>query len=211
MGSLLQNAASRILQINPEELRAGIRSVPQSGGRVSGEVYLYDTLPGGAGYARDVNRHLQAILEEAVRSATTCVNVDCPGACYQCLLDYQNQQYHRSLDRLLGLALLRFVLNGERPFINDETATALVAHVRPYLPSSWTLLPQRTIAGYFAPLVCRNDAGNQLAIVPRHTLRSQPPVESQQQFLITGMTCCSFTEFDLSRRPFWVMNELAQL
>lgn len=207
-GTLLQNAAARVLQINPEELRAGVRSVRRPGDRIHGEVYLYDTLPGGAGYARDVNANLETILRQALSDAARCQNPDCEGACYGCLLDYQNQRYHALLDRKLGMALLDFLLNGAEPSLPTGTSSILVEQVRPFIPDGWNEIAPREIAGQDVPLILRDERGQALGLLPRHTLRAEPDANIQQQFLIQGVRCCSFTEFDLLKQPLSVVKQM---
>jgi hypothetical protein len=56
---LIANAAAIILQIDPGELKVGARAVRRGlGHRLHGEVFLYDNVPGGAGYARAIEQYL---------------------------------------------------------------------------------------------------------------------------------------------------------
>src|SRR5262249_3838927 len=64
-GTLLANAAMRVLQLDPGELKVGVRPVKRGPGRLHGEVFLYDDVPGGAGYARAVGEHLEEICWKA--------------------------------------------------------------------------------------------------------------------------------------------------
>lgn len=210
-GTIMQNAAARVLQINPEELRAGVRSVRRPGNRLHGEVFLYDTLPGGAGYARDIEANLEAIMRQALVDARACPDPDCKGACYRCLLDYQNQRYHALLERKLGFAVLDYLLNGNEPALEGTAARELVEFVRPYLPDAWEEQPPQTIAGQYVPLIVRTERGSLLGLLPRHTLQAQPDAATQQRFLIQGIQCCSYTEFDLAKRPFWVVKQMGLL
>jgi hypothetical protein len=113
-------AASRTLQIDEGELAGNWNPVP---GEVTREadLYLYDLLPGGAGYTHQVRRNLDAVLAEARRLLGGC---DCTSSCHRCLRHYGNQTVHGSLDRGLGAALLDYVLAGTVPAVSAAEARA---------------------------------------------------------------------------------------
>lgn len=209
-GYLLVNAAARVLNINPEELRAGVRPLRRPGARVHGEVFIYDTLPGGAGYARDTEANLEAILRQALADSRICTTPNCPGACYSCLLDYQNQPFHALLDRALGGAILDYVLTGVEPSLSTARMDAAAGYLLPYLPTAWATLPARTVAGTYVPLVLQDSAGNQTGLLVHHAAQAAPDAQVRQDLLINGLRPCPFTDFDLARRPFWVVNEIAK-
>lgn len=205
-GTLVLNAASRILNINPDDLHVDVRPVARPNGRVHGEVYLYDTLPGGAGYARDIQANLETILRNAHENSQCCPNSDCGGACYSCLLDYHNQFYHALLDRSLGYSILEYLLNNSHPSLTREETDEAASHLQPYLPDEWTTLGPADIAGQYFPLTLRNSHGKYIGILPRHALAAYPDNNALQMYLDQGIHCFSCTEFDLHRRPFWVIN-----
>jgi hypothetical protein len=78
-GTLLANAAALVLQVDPGELKVGVRAVWRGPGRLHGEVFLYDDVPGGAGYARAIQQNLEAILKKALDLGQHCPNPDCSG------------------------------------------------------------------------------------------------------------------------------------
>ncbi len=208
-GTVVLNAASRVLQIDPDELRVEVRSALRPGNRLHGEVYMHDTLPGGAGYARDVENNLEAILRQALQDSLTCTDPQCTGACYSCLLDYQNQFRHALLDRHLGHTVLDFLLNGVQPSLTRSEIDLAASRLQPYLPDDWTASGQSTIAGQYFPLTVHNASGEHLGILPRHALEAEPDPSLRQQLLTSGIRVCSYTDFDMMRRPFWVINEIA--
>lgn len=108
-------AASRTLQIDEGELAGNWNPVPREVGQAA-DLYLYDLLPGGAGYTHQVKRHLGAILEEARALLAGC---DCASSCHRCLRHYNNQPVHTTLDRLLGLSLLDHLLEGTVPSVTE--------------------------------------------------------------------------------------------
>ena len=79
----------------------------------------------GAGYARAIESNLQAILEKALELGEHCSNPDCPGACYQCMYDYNNQMIHPMLDRHLGSAVLKYLLKGGIPSVSRNKRIVL--------------------------------------------------------------------------------------
>ncbi|MBK7779598.1 MAG: DEAD/DEAH box helicase [Ardenticatenia bacterium] len=117
-------AASRTLQIDEGELSGWW--TPVMGGRLDeAQLYLYDLLPGGAGYARAVGNHLPEVLDAAEALLRGC---DCPSSCYRCIRHYGNHWIHASLDRHLALALLRHLRTGEIPSLTEQSKDrALVA------------------------------------------------------------------------------------
>jgi hypothetical protein len=209
-GMLIANAAAIILQIDPGELKVGVRAVRRgSGHHLHGEVFLYDDVPGGAGYARAIEQNLEAILHKALELGETCPNPDCQGACYHCMFDYRNQMFHPLLNRELGAALLRFVLYHRLPSLNplqvENGALALAEYAR----TSWAILPGVTLDGQHFPLILRDPEGAQVGLWVIHPLQARPTRDERQVFLgAHGLRCSVHTTFDLERRPFWVLNNL---
>ena len=106
-------ATSRYLDLDPAEFSTGFRLVP---GNMEGEkradIYLFDTLSGGAGYSEQAGECLEEILKVTLEILEECI---CSRSCTQCLRHYQNQFWHEKLDRFLGAALLRYMLFDEIP------------------------------------------------------------------------------------------------
>ena len=75
-----------------------------SGNVVGGkELILYDTAPGGAGYAMRAVQYIRDVFETAETILASC---DCGDSCYSCLRSYNNQMFHQRLNRhyvLVGL------------------------------------------------------------------------------------------------------------
>ena len=207
-GTLVANAAARVLQINAEELAVGVRSMRRPGDRVHGEVFLYDTLPGGAGHAREVQANLEPILRQALDDGHSCANPQCSGACYNCLLDYQNQPLHALLDRRLGTAMLQFLLEGREPSLSQQDAEAAVARLSPYVPTGWRALGPQRVAGHFVPAAFGRPDGQRIGIMVRHALQARPNANTIRELFINGLQPYLFTDFDLIRRPFWVINQV---
>ena len=109
-------AATRSLQIDDGEL-AGNWSPALGSQGGEADLYLYDVLPGGAGYTRDLRRNLSEVLEVAETSVTAC---SCASSCYRCLRHYANSRLHGQLDWRLANSLLRHLRRGEVPTMDED-------------------------------------------------------------------------------------------
>lgn len=111
----LRLAASRHrqLDLDPAEFGSGFRVVPalQDEARML-DLFLYDTLSGGAGYAEVVAGNLSEILEATLVLLEDCT---CDTSCTECLNHFHNQHIQGRLDRKLGASLLRYAVHGEKP------------------------------------------------------------------------------------------------
>jgi hypothetical protein len=117
----LATAACRILELEPQELQAEFRPALTPRGRLGNEaeVYLYDTLPGGAGFARRLGELGRPLFDEALRLLESCPD-GCDRSCYRCLRSYKNKFEHELLDRHIGAALLRRLLYGAPPVLSES-------------------------------------------------------------------------------------------
>ena len=113
----LAKAACKRLELEANELQAEYRPALTAAGRDGheAEIYLYDTLPGGAGFAQQVGRLGLLVLEDALRILEKC---NCDRSCYQCLRSYKNKFEHDLLDRHVGATLLRYLLRGTAPTVD---------------------------------------------------------------------------------------------
>lgn len=114
----LRLAASRHpqLDLDPSEFGAGFRIVPSADGddKLYLDVYLYDTLSGGAGYAELAGRHLAEILDDVLALLEHCP-AHCDRSYESCLRHYHNQHLRDRLDRFVGAQLLRYAMSGNIP------------------------------------------------------------------------------------------------
>lgn len=121
----LTKAACARLELEATELQAEYRPALTAAGRegLEAEIYLYDTLPGGAGFARRVGQLGLKVFEEALQVLEVCSD-NCDRSCYRCLRSYKNKFEHDLLDRHLGAGLLRFLLHGSYPTLDSERLAA---------------------------------------------------------------------------------------
>ncbi len=118
----LAKAASGILEIEPNDIIAEFRPALNSRGRTGKqvEIFLYDTLPGGAGFSTQlVEFHAEKLFKEALRIMEDCKE-KCDASCYRCLRTFKNKFEHGLLDRHVGIELARFILTGEMPRFDIE-------------------------------------------------------------------------------------------
>jgi ATP-dependent helicase YprA (DUF1998 family) len=121
----LTKAACTILELEPTELQAEYRPALTAAGRDGrqAEIYIYDTLPGGAGFARRVGQIGLGVFEEALHVLTDCPD-DCDRSCYRCLRSYKNKFEHDLLDRQVSASLLKCLLHGDDPTLDPRRLEA---------------------------------------------------------------------------------------
>ena len=208
-GTLLAHAAAQYLQLDPSELKAGARAV-RVGDRLHGEVFIYDDVPGGAGYARAIETNLTAILEHALTVGHDC---NCATACYRCLLDYRNQQVHPILDRQLAVSLVEYVLYGRRPQLTPSEEEVAVSHLLNYIKEQggWKIDRGTTVGQFRIPIVVQTPSGRRVGLLVIHPLQARPDKDQLRNIeKHLGGVCAVHTQFDLMRRPFWVLNQLGK-
>jgi ATP-dependent helicase YprA (DUF1998 family) len=121
----LTKAACARLELDANELQAEYRPALTAAGREGreAEIYLYDTLPGGAGFARRAGQLGLTVFEDALRVLAECPE-NCDRSCYRCLRSYRNKFEHDLLDRHLGASLLRFLIHGNYPTSDSSRLAA---------------------------------------------------------------------------------------
>jgi hypothetical protein len=160
-------AASRWLEVDANEFSVGFRIVPGAdAGRLRADIYLFDTLSGGAGYSDQVGRELSEILRGALIPLLRDCPGDCERSCYNCLRHYGNQFWHASLDRKLASALMAYAIDGVAPQPGDvESQAAMLAPLMRMLElDGITCMSPSTTNGQRVPLVARGASGNELSI-----------------------------------------------
>lgn len=117
LAEALRLSASRHpqLDLDASEFGAGFRIVPSADDdELHLDVYLFDTLSGGAGYSELAGRHLSEILASSLQLLEHCP-AHCDRSCESCLRHYHNQHLKNRLDRVLGAQILHYALTGEIP------------------------------------------------------------------------------------------------
>jgi ATP-dependent helicase YprA (DUF1998 family) len=120
-------AACRTLEIEAGEILAEYRPALTEAGAagLEAEIFIYDTLAGGAGFSPQLVGRGDALFAEALRILTECPD-GCDASCYRCLRSFRNKLEHRLLDRKLGEQLLRHSLvGGYAAYPADRTGASL--------------------------------------------------------------------------------------
>ncbi|SFN52730.1 DEAD/DEAH box helicase [Dokdonella immobilis] len=148
--ALARAATESVLEIESGEIVAEYRPALTEGG-VKGEeaeLFLYDTLPGGAGYSRKVASLTPALLAAALQRLEGCAG-NCDSSCYRCIRTFRNRPDHGQIDRHVGSALLRYLIDGHlTPFNASRVASAQELLVRDLQRSldGWTFATEPGIA-----------------------------------------------------------------
>jgi ATP-dependent helicase YprA (DUF1998 family) len=121
----LAKAGSKLLEIEPGELMAEYRPslTPEGRQGLKAEIFLYDTLPGGAGFCGQLAHHKLALFERALHLMKTCPE-NCEASCYRCLRSFKNKFEHSLLDRHVGSELLEYLLTGQLPAFEPQRLAA---------------------------------------------------------------------------------------
>ena len=192
----LAKAASQLLEIEPGELMAEFRPALTPAG-ISGleaEIFLYDTLPGGAGFSSQLADHGLELFRLALYLMKTCPE-NCDASCYRCLRSFKNKFEHSLLDRHVGVELLEYLLNGERPGFNQErlrTSTALLYHDLQRQPSDGVKfgLDVSVTAGGLtltAPILAETDSLQRFIVALSGPLTTDHPADAAvAEFQISG-------------------------
>lgn len=114
-------ASAQALEIEPTELQAEYRPALTPGGHagLEAEIYMYDTLSGGAGFSHRVGTMGPRVFEMALDLLENCP-ANCDLSCYRCLRSFKNRFEHDLLDRHVGASLLRYALHGTEPTLRKE-------------------------------------------------------------------------------------------
>jgi hypothetical protein len=119
----LAAAACRLLQIEGSEILAEYRPALNEKGAQGTlvEIFLYDTLAGGAGFSPQMVPRAKELFDKALEILEECPG-ECDVSCYRCLRSFRNKLDHGLLDRFVGAQLLRHVVNGGVPAFSQERA-----------------------------------------------------------------------------------------
>lgn len=133
LAEALRIVASKELDIEFTELVTGYRLRQNEDGSFI-DLYLYDSLSSGAGYAVSIESEIGSLLK---KTSTYLENCTCASACHNCLKHYRNQYVHGMLDRFAALQLLQWGTdNTIAPPLPTKEQIALVAPLKGILSES---------------------------------------------------------------------------
>ena len=208
-------AASRHqqLDIDPSEFGVGFRLVP--GGdqeELVLDVYLYDTLSGGAGYAELAGSYVEEILNATLSLLEDCPG-DCDNSCQDCLRHYYNQHVQERLDRHLASSLLRYALYAELPVIKETDQSWLLDRLRRLLELDGAeCVSEAPIEESVVPLLA-NKNGRRIAIGVRSALLDKNEFDHELFELdhLTNLNVRVLNQFILSKNLPDIHHEIREL
>lgn len=115
----LASAACRLLEVESGEIMAEFRPALTPNGKTGreAEIFLYDTLSGGAGFSSQLPDQGLELFQLALHLMESCPE-GCDASCYRCLRSFKNKFEHTFLDRHVGIELLKYLLTGVLPKFN---------------------------------------------------------------------------------------------
>lgn len=181
----LTKAACARLELEATELQAEYRPALTPAGRDGheAEIYLYDTLPGGAGFSQRVGQLGLIVFEDALRILEACPE-NCDRSCYRCLRSYKNKFEHDILDRHVGASLLRFMLEGTMPTLEagrlERSTDLLFQDLKRHGIDDLRLERNKVISipnlpGIVAPIFAARPDGSQFVIALHNPLTPDEP------------------------------------
>jgi DEAD/DEAH box helicase domain-containing protein len=108
LSEVLRRGAKRLLDIDPQELVAGLQ--PSSDGSMA--VFIADSLDNGAGYSNEIgeeatfSRLLTEVRQNLIDQYSDKAHAHCSTSCPDCLRSYDNRRLHGALDWRLALDML---------------------------------------------------------------------------------------------------------
>lgn len=192
LAEALARAACDLLGIEPGEVQAEYRPALSQDGKqgYETEIFLYDTLPGGAGFAQAAAQAGRAIFDLALERMTACPEgTNCDLSCYRCLRTFRNRIDHSALDRHTGRALLRFLLEDDPSGFDDRRLRAasrlLFDDLERQMPDGWavssaSLKPADVPAGCVAPIEVVDAQERRHLLVVRSPLEDLGSMDAQK-------------------------------
>ena len=181
----LAKAGSHMLEIEPGELMAEYRPslTPEGRDGLKAEIFLYDTLPGGAGFSSQLVDQSQELFERTLELLRTC-HEDCDSSCYRCLRSFKNKFEHGLLDRHVGAELLEYLLTGQVPGFDErriQASTTLLCHdLRRQGGDAFTYTEGASMPGATlkVPLLAKRKDGREFVIALSAPLSSDIPADA---------------------------------
>ncbi|SER61044.1 DEAD/DEAH box helicase domain-containing protein [Pedococcus cremeus] len=118
LSEVIRRGAKRLLDVDPQELVAGLH--PMDDGSMS--VFLADALDNGAGYASELGRAdvfnelVTRVRKELDDEWLDPAHASCTSSCLDCLRSYDNRSLHGALDWRLALDMLDLAAGGPLQF-----------------------------------------------------------------------------------------------
>jgi hypothetical protein len=151
------------------------------------EIFLYDTLSGGAGFASQLADKGLEPFHRALDLMTNCPG-RCDASCYRCLRSFKNKLEHGLLDRHVGAEILAYLLDGKLPAFNEARLKAstmlLLADLQRQLDTSVKLESNVRVNGagghlITVPILATRSDGKRFAIALSAPLTVAHPADAE--------------------------------
>lgn len=195
-------AVARRYDLDHTEFSSGYRIRAAANDQIMAELYLYDTLSGGAGYAQKAGIEISSILRNEVLEILKCEeskNSGCDRSCYKCLRHYHNQVVHSKLDRFLARDLLLWMLDDIQPKSSDtmQQSSMLAGLAEMLRFDELDVSTNVSIEGAVAPLLIA-DGERKMVVESYNALLGVSPTQAQtKRFKSTRLL--SLNEYQLTR------------
>ena len=203
--------ATRALGIDSSEIAGNWRYVAKYAGDSPGtmghfEFFLYDTTPGGAGFAAEAGKRFVYVLKETQGILTGC---DCESSCYKCLRTYDNRFFHTSLSRIDALTLLTYALSGIVPKLTPEQRVKLLDSIE----QSLALIHREIRVDRSNPNVLKASLGLRTAVLNLESVFTQvevplAPGDSVSSTRIPNTQDLQVTDYDIIHRLPFVIEQV---
>ena len=138
LASAVALTAADELDIDSRELQSGHRLLRTGAGAALADIYLYDALTGGAGYARLIGQDFERIYAATETRLRGCT---CDTSCTKCLRTYSNRMNHSTLDRQLALDIAAYFRQGIAPPLLDNPRQCEVLRPAMLELDGWSCIP----------------------------------------------------------------------
>lgn len=207
LSEALAMAACRLLELEPGELMAEYRPALTSAGKIGqeAEIFLYDTLPGGAGFSTEVAGSGIKLFQEAQSLLRDCPE-NCDSSCYRCLRSFKNRIEHSLLDRHVGAQLVEYLLTGELTEFNRSrlrsSTTLLYNDLCRQAPEGVVFSMESSVSGtgvavLTAPILAKGADGRQCVISLSAPLTPGFPADQLVAAALTNQTIPVVVENEL--------------
>lgn len=180
-------AATGELDVDASELQAEYRPAltPAGNHGLEAEIYLYDTLAGGAGFTRRVHGYGISIFKKALERLERCP-ANCDASCYRCLRSFRNRFEHGQLDRKVGATLLKYVLDQTMPTLDDtrvsQSTDKLLADLQSRNVDGIEFfknepVPVDGLGTITAPILARGKGSDRIFYIQSPLTRDRPPTQ----------------------------------
>lgn len=175
----------RVLDVDPHEVSAGYR-FGNDGTSDFADIFIYDTLAGGAGYALQAGDSFVKVFELAKALLADC---SCTASCENCLRHYANRFSHSDLDRRLGVELARYIELGEVPaeFSAEQQRSVLAPLVEMIKLAGWDTFGDESG-------ISVSHSGRRLRLAACPSLRACDP-----KIVANGAALLTFTPYEMAR------------